>query len=95
MPPKTSHSAPNAEVIALNCLGFLAEDGERLGRFLALSGISPQDLRAQAAAPSFLAGVLDYVLADEKLLIAFSEAQDLRPETVMAVRRRLPGAAPC
>lgn len=95
MPLKTSQSAPDAEVIALNCLGFLAEDGERLGRFLALSGISPQSLRAQASEPSFLAGVLDYLLSDEKLLVAFSEMQDLKPEAVMAARRRLPGAAPC
>ena len=95
MPLKTSQSAANAEVIALNCLGFLAEDGKRLGRFLALSGISPQSLRTQAGEPSFLAGVLDYVLADEKLLVAFSETQGLKPEAVMAVRRQLPGATPC
>ncbi len=95
MPLKTSQSAPDAEVIALNCLGFLAEDGERLGRFLAISGVSPQNLRAQASEPSFLAGVLDYLLADEKLFLAFSENQDLKPEFVMAARRRLPGAASC
>ncbi|MFO0993645.1 MAG: DUF3572 domain-containing protein [Hyphomicrobiales bacterium] len=95
MPLKTSQSAPDAEAIALNCLGFLAEDGERLGRFLALSGISPQSLRAQASEPSFLAGVLDYLLADEKLLLAFSETQGLKPEAVIGARRRLPGAMPC
>jgi hypothetical protein len=94
MPLKTSQSTLNAEVIALNCLGFLAEDGERLGRFLALSGVSPQNLRAQACDPSFLAGVLDYLIADEKLLLAFSETQELKPESVMAARQRLPGAAP-
>ncbi|MBL8907639.1 MAG: DUF3572 domain-containing protein [Rhizobiales bacterium] len=95
MPLKTSQPAPDAEVIALNCLGFLAEDGDRLGRFLAISGVSPQALRAQAREPSFLAGVLDYLLADEKLLLAFSEAQGLLPETVIAARLRLPGAASC
>jgi hypothetical protein len=95
MPLKTSQSTPDAEVIALNCLGFLAEDGERLGRFLALSGVSPASLRAQARDPSFLAGVLDYLLADEKLLLAFSEAQGVDPEIVVRSRVRLPGAATC
>jgi hypothetical protein len=95
MPLKTSQSTPDAEVIALNCLGFLAEDGERLGRFLALSGVSPASLRAQARDPSFLAGVLDYLLADEKLLLAFSEAHGVDPEIVVRSRVRLPGAATC
>ena len=95
MPLKSSQTAPGAEIIALNCLGFLAEDGERLGRFLALSGVSPADLRAQTREPSFLAGVLDYILSDEKLLLAFSEAQGLKPETVIQARVRLPGAASC
>jgi len=92
---KNTHKAPDSEVIALNCLTFLAEDGERLGRFLALSGVSPATLRAQAREPSFLAGVLDYLLSDEKLLLEFSAAQELKPEAVIRARSRLPGAAPC
>jgi hypothetical protein len=92
---KNTHKAPDSEVIALNCLTFLAEDGERLGRFLALSGVSPQSLRAQAREPSFLAGVLDYLLSDEKLLLEFSATQDLKPEAVISARARLPGAASC
>jgi len=92
---KNTHKAPDSEVIALNCLTFLAEDGERLGRFLALSGVSPEMLRAQAREPSFLAGVFDYLLSDETLLLAFCEARDLKPETVIRARLRLPGAASC
>ena len=95
MPRKFFDAEPDAEVIALKCLNFLAEDGERLGRFLALSGISPQSLKAQAGEPAFLGGVLDYLFGDEKLLLAFSEAHGLKPEAVLAARRRLPGGEAC
>ena len=95
MPRRIAEPDPDAEVIALKCLGFLAEDGERLGRFLALSGISPASIKAQAQEAAFLGGVLDYLLGDEKLLLAFGEAQGLAPEAVIAARRRLPGGEAC
>ena len=46
--------ADQAEIIALQALAFLAEDAQRLGSFLALTGLGPDELRAQArdAAPA-------------------------------------------
>jgi hypothetical protein len=95
MPQKIATTSADADVIALKCLTFLAEDGERLGRFLSLSGVSPEALRRDFGEPSFLAGILDYLLSDEALLIAFSESAELKPEIVAAARRRLPGAEQC
>jgi len=95
MPRKFFDSSPEPEVIALKSLSFLAEDSERLGRFLALSGVSPQSLKTQASEPSFLAGVLDYVISDEKLLLAFAESAGLKPESVTTARRKLPGGEIC
>jgi hypothetical protein len=95
MPQKIATTSADADVIALKCLSFLAEDGERLGRFLSLSGVSPDALRRDLGEPSFLAGVLDYLLSDEALLIAFSESAEVKPEAVVAARRKLPGAASC
>jgi hypothetical protein len=95
MPQKIATTSADADVIALKCLSFLAEDGERLGRFLTLSGVSPESLRRDLGEPSFLAGVLDYVLGDEALLVAFSESAALKPEAVVSARRKLPGAASC
>ncbi|MCK5549327.1 MAG: DUF3572 family protein, partial [Hyphomicrobiaceae bacterium] len=37
-----------AETIAISALAFLAGDEQRLGRFLALTGIGPPELKAQA-----------------------------------------------
>jgi len=67
-----------AEALALHALAFLAEDPERLGRFLALTGIGPADLKARAGEPEFLGGVLDHLLGDERLLLAFSKEYECR-----------------
>ena len=39
-----------AEALALAALEFLSGEGERIGRFLALSGLDPGTLRKAAAA---------------------------------------------
>lgn len=81
-----------AEILAINALGFLASDSERLGRFLAVSGIGPDALRDGASSPQFLAGVMDYLLADESLLFLFTESQGIRADEPQKARRALPGA---
>ena len=60
-----------AEGLAIQALTFIAADGERLGRFLAISGIGPTEIRAAAREPRFLAGVLEYLTSDERLAAAF------------------------
>lgn len=68
-----------AEVIALKALSFLAADPTRLSRFLALSGVDLSDLRAAAASPEFLAGLLNHLLEDESLLLTFTAEQEIDP----------------
>ena len=72
-------SLEEAEIIALKGLAFLANDPERLGRFLALSGVSPADVRAAAADRNFLAGILSHLLQDESLLLTFTAVENLDP----------------
>lgn len=81
-----------AEILALNALGFLASDPERLGGFLAVSGIGPDALRDSAGNPQLLAGVMDYLLADESLLFMFAESQGIGVDEPLKARRALPGA---
>jgi hypothetical protein len=81
-----------AEALALHALAFLAEDPERLGRFLALTGIGPADLKTRAGEPEFLGGVLDHLLGDERLLLAFSKEYDVPPTAAAHARGLLPGA---
>jgi hypothetical protein len=82
-------SAENAAAIALSGLAFLAEDDARLGSFLALTGIGPDDLRAAADAPETLLAVLDHLLGDESLLLVFTSSRGIAPETVAPARAAL------
>lgn len=83
--------AEDAGEIALKLLSFLAGDADQLGRFMALSGLSPQDVRQNLQEPQFQAGLLDFALSDESLLLAFAANEGLDPGSVMRARSRLPG----
>jgi hypothetical protein len=78
-----------AEIVAIQALGFIAGDAERLGAFLAESGIGPDTLRKSAADPRFLAGVLDFVLRDDATVKAFAKASELHPTHIAAAREVL------
>ena len=80
-----------AEHLAIAALGFIAGEPERLGRFLAMSGIGPDSIRAAAREPQFLLGVLDHVAADEPLLIAFAAENSIPPSAVMQARDIIAG----
>ena len=80
-----------AAELAVAALAFIAGDAERLGRFLALTGIGPESLRTAAGEPDFLLGVLDHVAADEALLIAFAEHSEIDPLDVARARETLAG----
>jgi hypothetical protein len=83
-----------AEILALKALAYLATDGDGLVRFLALSGLELEDLRARAGSPELLAGVVDFLLSDEALCAAFLAAEDIDAPTLHAARRGLPGIPP-
>ncbi|MBX3505700.1 MAG: DUF3572 domain-containing protein [Parvibaculum sp.] len=84
-------TSDEAELLALRALGHIAADEDLLGDFMALSGLSPEELRARAAEPEMLGGILDFILADEARLLAFCEAEELRPELPARARLALPG----
>jgi len=89
---KPPHMQPDPKEIGGRALGFLAAEPDRLGRFLALSGLDPSTIRQAARDPGFLPAVLDHLLGDERLLTAFAEAENLPPEAVVEARRGLAGA---
>ena len=86
-----SEKLSQASELAVGALVFLAADPDRLGRFLALSGIEPQTIRLAAREPGFLAGVLDHIAGDEKLLLAFAEENGIQPEDVTRAHAALAG----
>ena len=81
-----------AEALAIQALTFIAGDSERLGRFLAVTGIGPAEIRRAAGEPGFLAGVLEYMAADEQLISAFAGEIGLDPSDVDKARTALAGS---
>ncbi|HEU5019557.1 MAG TPA: DUF3572 domain-containing protein [Pseudolabrys sp.] len=81
-----------AEALAVQALTFIAEDAERLGRFLAVTGIGPAEIRAASNEPGFLGGVLDYLASDERLLLEFAATAEADPATVDKARLVLGGS---
>lgn len=80
-----------AEAIAVQALAFIAGDPARLGRFLAETGIGPATIRAAAADPRFLAGVLDFLLGDDSMVLAFAGHAEIEPTHVQTARDILAG----
>ncbi|MDP1882595.1 MAG: DUF3572 domain-containing protein [Bradyrhizobium sp.] len=78
-----------AEIVAVQALSFIAGDPERLGLFLAESGIGPETLRNAAADPRFLASVLDFIMRDDATVKAFASVSQLHPTNIAAAHQAL------
>ncbi|MEJ2434664.1 MAG: DUF3572 domain-containing protein [Pseudolabrys sp.] len=87
-PPLTQEAA---EGLAVQALSYIAQDGERLGRFLATTGIGPAEIRAATAEPGFLAGVVEYLAADDGLIAAFAAEAGLDPNDIARAHEALGG----
>lgn len=88
--PQRNAESAGAEDLAIRSLVFLAGDPELMPRFLALTGIEASQIRAAAATPGFLAGVLSFFLAHEPSLLKLSEAIGVEPAAIAAAARALP-----
>ena len=81
-----------AEGLAIQALTFIAGDGERLGRFLAVTGIGPAEIRSAAREAGFLAGVLEYMASDDRLIATFAGENNLDPADIDRARMALAGS---
>jgi hypothetical protein len=82
----------SAEMLAIQGLAFIAEEPERLNRFLETTGIALDQIRAATREPGFFAGVLEHMLSDESLLIAFADSAGIDPAEVARARSALGGS---
>jgi hypothetical protein len=80
-----------AAAVAIEAISYIANHPEQMSRFLALTGIDPGAIRAAAGVPGFLAGILDYVCGDERLLVAFAGHAGVSPVEIESARRTLGG----
>jgi len=94
MEPHSGRARPTrkaAEMLAIEALAFIAEDQRILARFLDISGIPAERIRTASREPGFLAGVLEHMLADEKLLVAFAASAGIDPAAVARAASTLGG----
>ena len=70
-------------------LGWILCDGDRAGRLLALTGLTPDDLRASIGERATLAAVLDFLAAHEPDLVAAADALGVSPQSLSDARERL------
>jgi len=68
-----------AEALAIQALTFIAAEPERLGRFLAMTGIGPAEIRTASREPGFMLGVLEFLGGDEAMLTAFAAESGFDP----------------
>ena len=80
-----------AETIALQALSYILNDQEHLSHFIATTGHDATSLKTLTDFPENLGGVLDYLRANETLLLAFTADCSLAPEAPSQARQALPG----
>jgi hypothetical protein len=78
-----------AEMLAVQALGYIAKDPDRLARFLSLTGIEAAEIRQAARSAGFLRGVLEHMLGHESLLVDFASAAGIDPSEVSRARTAL------
>jgi hypothetical protein len=89
MKQRLSQTRKMAETLAIQALAFMAEEPERFNGFLAATGLSIAHIRTAARQPGFLAGVLEHMLADEILLVAFADGAGIDPADIARAHEAL------
>jgi hypothetical protein len=82
-------SGESAETWALHALAWVLSEPGRAERFVALTGISPEDLRARAGDPAVLDAVLAFLEGHEPDLFACAKYLGVAPIELITARQRL------
>ncbi|MDP9413284.1 MAG: DUF3572 domain-containing protein [Pseudomonadota bacterium] len=82
-------NADDAEALALSALGWTLSDSGRAERLLALTGLTPDDLRGRLGEQALLAAVLRFLEAHEPDLLACAAELELPPARLVEARQRL------
>ena len=84
-----SPTTNDAEALALAALAATLTDERRARRFLDLTGLDADELRARAGERSLLAATLAFLEAHEPDLIEVSKTLNIKPESLVAARAEL------
>ena len=84
-----SPTTNDAEALALSALAATLTDERRAKRFLELTGLSPDGIRARLGERSLLASTLAFLENHEPDLIDVAGAIGCKPEALIAARAEL------
>ncbi|HEY0706896.1 MAG TPA: DUF3572 family protein [Polyangia bacterium] len=85
----TNDPPPDAEALALQALAATLTDERRARRFLDLTGMDSDELRARAGEKSLLAALLAFLEGHEPDLLAVAQTIGIKSETLIAARAEL------
>ncbi|MDT9599330.1 DUF3572 domain-containing protein [Sphingosinicella rhizophila] len=77
------------EALAFSALVWTLGEDSRAQRLLALTGMTPDDLRARIGEPAVLAAILRFLESHEPDLLACAEALHIPPTALVDARRSL------
>ena len=82
-------SIKDATELALGALSWILSDSLRAQRFINVTGLTPDRLRAAIGDPATHLAVLEFLCAHEPDLIAAAESLGIEPAAIAAARERL------
>ena len=86
---RSEDSVKDASGLSLRALAWVLSDTVRADRFLAVTGLDPDGLRAAIGEPATHLAVLDFLCAHEPDLIAAADGLGLAPAEIADARRAL------
>lgn len=86
---ETNPADDPAQIWALHALAWILSESGRADRFVALTGIAPDDLRARAGDPAVLDAVLGFLEGHEPDLFACAKSLGIAPIELIAARQRI------
>ncbi len=87
MRERSTNADPTA--VVLQALAAMLAEPRRAERFLALTGIDPEQLRDRIGDPGLLVAVIGFLESHEPDLVAVTEAIGTTPEKLIAAGRSL------
>ncbi len=88
-----TYTQDQAELVALQALGWLSAQDDLLMTFIGATGSDLDDVRKRASDPEFLASVMDFILMDDDWVRVFCDEQKLPYDAIQPIRMALPGGA--
>jgi hypothetical protein len=86
---RTNNQPGDAEALALAALAATLTDERRARRFLDLTGLDAEELRARAGEKQLLAALLGFLEAHEPDLVEVAQTIEVKPEMLISARSEL------